>query len=177
MNQVSQTEFQYPEAIDEELNWDKTRILTANTDPFGYIEYANQAFMNTCGYEVDEVIGQSYSMFYHPTMPKVIFKIMWDQLKAGKGYAAIIKNLSKSGAYYWLFTEIEVVKNDKGEVLKFHSKERSVPAEIIKKYIDPLYSNLLKIENANDLEVAESYLNFFLNVIQKTYLDYMYTIM
>lgn len=36
----------------------------------------------------------------HPDMPKVVFKILWENLKGKNNFHAIIKNLSKSGRYY-----------------------------------------------------------------------------
>lgn len=67
-----------PNVIDKEAIWDKTKVLMSKTDKFGTIEYANEAFVDTSGYENYELVGQPHNIIRHPDMPKVIFKVLWD---------------------------------------------------------------------------------------------------
>ena len=39
-------------------------------------------------------------------MPRVVFKIFWDYLKAGKPIVAYVKNKTKEGSYYWVFAVV-----------------------------------------------------------------------
>ncbi|MEG2857884.1 MAG: [Fe-Fe] hydrogenase large subunit C-terminal domain-containing protein [Clostridia bacterium] len=55
-------------------------------------------------------------MIRHPDMPKVIFKVLWENLKAGKNFHAIVKNLARSGRYYWVITDFEIAKDENGEI-------------------------------------------------------------
>ncbi|MDD2358413.1 MAG: PAS domain-containing protein, partial [Thiovulaceae bacterium] len=55
------------------------------------------------GYEKDEIMGQFHNIIRHQDMPRVVFKIFWDYLKAGKPVVAYVKNKTKEGAYYWVF--------------------------------------------------------------------------
>ncbi|MEO8933320.1 MAG: PAS domain-containing protein, partial [Xanthomarina sp.] len=95
--------------IDEEVVWDKKSIVLSKTDKHGSIEYANDAFVQVSGYEDYELVSQPHNIIRHPHMPQVIFKILWDNLKNGKNFHAVIKNLARSGRYYWMITDFEIV--------------------------------------------------------------------
>ena len=100
-----------PVLVDKEVTWDKTKVIMSKTDAFGTIEYANEVFVDVCGYEDYELMGQPHSIIRHPDMPKVIFKVLWEKLKNGENFHAIVKNLAKSGRYYWVITDFEISKN------------------------------------------------------------------
>ncbi|GAA6772256.1 hypothetical protein AAGS39_30080 [Flavobacterium sp. CGRL2] len=70
--------------IDKEVTWDKTQVIMSKTNAFGIIEYANEVFVDVCGYEDYELMGQPHNIIRHPDMPKVIFKVLWENLKNGK---------------------------------------------------------------------------------------------
>lgn len=160
---------QKPAPIDKEVMWDKTATLMSKTDKHGTIEYANEAFIDVSGYEDYELMGQPHNIIRHPDMPKVVFKVLWDSLKKGENFNAIVKNLSKTGRYYWVITDFEVTKDNKGEILKYVGKRRAVPQDVITKIIEPLYTRLLQIEKASGLEASEKYLTGFLEEQGKTY--------
>ena len=105
MNQENQ--LQNRVIIDKEVTWDKTQVIMSKTNAFGIIEYANEVFVDVCGYEDYELMGQPHNIIRHPDMPKVIFKVLWENLKNGKNFHAIVKNLAKSGRYYWVITDFE----------------------------------------------------------------------
>ncbi|CEN48346.1 Putative sensor (PAS) domain for methyl-accepting chemotaxis sensory transducer (fragment) [Capnocytophaga canimorsus] len=86
-----------PVPVDREVVWDKTKTLISKTDKFGNIEYANDAFIEVSSYEDFELMSQPHSIIRHPDMPRVIFKILWDNLKAKKNFHAIIKIWLKRG--------------------------------------------------------------------------------
>jgi len=92
--------------IDEQIQLDSSKTSMSKTDPEGIIEYANEAFMNVCGFSKSELMGQPHSIVRHPDMPKVVFKLMWERLHKGKGIYAIVKNLTKDGRYYWVIAKI-----------------------------------------------------------------------
>ena len=70
-----------PVLVDKEVTWDKTKVIMSKTDAFGTIEYANEVFVDVCGYEDYELMGQPHSIIRHPDMPKVIFKVLWEKSK------------------------------------------------------------------------------------------------
>ena len=59
----------------------ETTINTAKAEIVA-IEYANESFVDTSGYEDYELVGKPHNIIRHPDMPKSTFKKIWDSLKA-----------------------------------------------------------------------------------------------
>ena len=150
-----------PIPIDEEVKWDKRATLMSRTNKHGHIMASNAAFQEVSGYTEAELYDQPHSLIRHPDMPKVVFKILWENLKGHNNFHAIIKNLSKSGRYYWVITNFEIVRNEQDEITAFVSYRKALSKALISKHIAPLYERLLKIEKANGLEVSERYSTAF----------------
>ena len=165
--------FKQPTIIDKEVVWDKSRVIMSKTDHRGIIEYANEVFVDVCGYEDYELMGQPHSIIRHPDMPKVLFKVLWENLKQGANFHAVVKNLAKSGRYYWVVTDFESTKNENGEITNYFGRRRAVPQEIITNYIEPLYKKLLQIEKASGVEYSEKYLIGFLEEKNRSYVEYI----
>ena len=89
-----------PTPVDEEVIWDKRSTLMSRTNKHGHIMASNEAFQEVSGYTEAELYNQPHSLIRHPDMPKVVFKILWENLKGRQNFHAIIKNLSKSGKYF-----------------------------------------------------------------------------
>ena len=155
--------------IDEEVVWDKKSIVLSKTDKHGSIEYANDAFVHVSGYEDYELVSQPHNIIRHPHMPQVIFKILWDNLKNGKNFHAVIKNLARSGRYYWMITDFEIVYNNKDEITNYIAKRQAMPEDALRKHIEPLYRKLLLIEEVSGIEGSEKYLKGFLEEKKMTY--------
>ncbi|BAV04206.1 PAS domain-containing protein [Filimonas lacunae] len=162
-----------PTPINKEVVWDKSKIIMSKTDPYGVIEYANEAFIEVSGYEEHELMGKPHNIIRHPDMPRVVFKVLWDYLKKGKNIHAIVKNLSKSGRYYWVITDFEVKTNAKGIIINYYSRRRAAPPEVVQKFVEPLYEKLLLIETASGMEASEKYLVGFLEERGKTYNEFI----
>ncbi|MCV9926860.1 PAS domain-containing protein [Flavobacterium sp. LS1R49] len=172
MNQESES-FNRPTPIDKEVSWDKTQVIMSKTNPFGIIEYANETFVDVCGYEDYELMGQPHNIIRHPDMPRVIFKVLWENLKKGNNFHAIVKNLAKSGRYYWVITDFEIAKDQNDVIVNYFGRRRAVPQEVIAMHIEPLYKKLLQIESASGMEFSEKYLIGFLEEKKRTYVEYL----
>ncbi|VXC12267.1 Histidine kinase [Flavobacterium sp. 9AF] len=162
-----------PVLVDKEVAWDKTKVIMSKTDARGIIEYANEVFVDVCGYEDYELMGQPHNIIRHPDMPKVIFKVLWEKLQSGENFHAIVKNLAKSGRYYWVITDFEISRNEEGVIENYFARRKSVPQEVITNHIEPLYKKLLQIEAASGIQYSEKYLNGFLEERNKTYVQYI----
>jgi PAS domain S-box-containing protein len=172
MNQESES-FNRPTPIDKEVSWDKTQVIMSKTNPFGIIEYANETFVDVCGYEDYELMGQPHNIIRHPDMPRVIFKVLWENLKKGNNFHAIVKNLAKSGRFYWVITDFEIAKDENGAIANYFGRRCAVPQEVIALHIEPLYKKLLQIESASGMEFSEKYLIGFLEEKKRTYVEYI----
>jgi len=152
---------QKKQVINEEVKWDKTQTIVSKTDTYGTILYANKAFTEACEYNALELIGEPHNIIRHPDMPKVAFKALWDALKKGKNYHAIVKNLTKTGKYYWVITDFTIDKNEEGKTTGYTGRRKAVPKSVIDK-IEPLYKTLLDIENLKGEKISELYFEGFL---------------
>ena len=166
-----------PTPIDEEVIWDKRSTLMSRTNKHGHIMASNEAFQEVSGYSEAELYDQPHSLIRHPDMPKVVFKILWENLKGRQNFHAIIKNLSKSGKYYWVITNFEIIRNEKDEITAFVSYRKALPKSLINEHIAPLYERLLKIEKANGMEVSERYFKGFLEDRKTTYDKFIRTLL
>jgi len=162
-----------PTPSDREVDWNKNKVLLSKTDTKGTILYANEDFIDVSGYDEFELIGQPHNIIRHPDMPKVIFKFLWDSIKSSNNIHAIIKNMSKTGRYYWVVTDFKIIADSDGEIVGYFGTRKSVSEDIITKFIDPLYKKLLHIEEASGMIASEEYLVGFLEERKKTYMEYI----
>ncbi len=165
------SQFQKPTPIDKEVSWDKTQTIMSKTDLFGTIEYANDVFVDVCGYEDYELMAKPHNIIRHPDMPKVVFKVLWDNIKQGNQFHGIVKNLAKSGRYYWVITNFEYNRDENGNITKYIARRKAVPQDVITNHIEPLYKKLLQIEQASGLEASEKYLIGYLEEQGLSYVD------
>ncbi|CAM1345867.1 PAS domain-containing protein [Tenacibaculum crassostreae] len=159
--------------IDEEVKWDKTKTIVSKTDIYGTILYANDVFSKTCEYSTIELIGEPHNIIRHPDMPKVAFKALWDALKKGENFHAIVKNLTRTGRYYWVITDFTIDKDSEGKVVGYTARRKAVPNGVVKK-IEPVYKTLLDIEKLKGEKASELYFEAYLNEeVGKNYNDFV----
>lgn len=166
-----------PTLINEEVVWDKSKTIISTTDKFGTITDVNQVFIDVSGYSAIELLGKSHNIIRHPDTPKIIFKIIWDNISTGRNFHAIVKNLAKSGKYYWVITDFEVNRNILGNVVSIMAKRKSVPDMVITKHIAPLYETLTKLEKVGGMELSARYFKGLLENQKLSYLEYLTGIM
>ena len=151
-----------PTPLDIEIELDPKRYIVSETDAKGKITYCNDYFMEVSGYNEEELIGKAHNIIRHPDMPKVIFKLLWETISAGKNINALVKNLAKDGRYYWIFTEFEIRKDTHtGEIIGYHAARKKISKHVIE-IIAGLYAELLQIEKDDSIEAAQEYLVNFL---------------
>ncbi|MAY45406.1 MAG: hypothetical protein CML65_09150 [Rhodobacteraceae bacterium] len=78
-------------------------LFMSRTDDRGVILSGNQTFQRLSGYGWGELLGAPHKTIRHPDMPKCVFRVFWERLKAGKPVGAYVKNRAKDGRYYWVF--------------------------------------------------------------------------
>jgi len=150
------------EPKDEEIVLDRNRYLVSETDLGGVITYSNDYFQEIAGYSEEELLGSSHNIIRHPDMPKVVFKLLWERIKGGHNINAVVKNLSKDGRYYWVFTEFKIRRaNGTGEIVGYMASRKAVSRHVVD-VISALYATLLKFEKEGGMAASEKYLNEFL---------------
>jgi len=85
-----------------EQTFDADKEIVSTTDLKGIITYANETFMEVCGFSEQELLKKNHNIVRHPDMPPEGFADLWSTLKAGKAWMGIVKNRAKNGDHYWV---------------------------------------------------------------------------
>lgn len=88
--------------LNQESTFDISEMFFSRTDRKGVIQFGNSVFARVSGYDLSDMVGKPHNLIRHPDMPRAVFKLLWDTIKAGRPIAAYVKNLSSSGRYYWV---------------------------------------------------------------------------
>ncbi|MDP2099111.1 MAG: methyl-accepting chemotaxis protein [Methylobacter sp.] len=80
--------------------------IVTKTDLKGTITYANEDFIQICGFTKEELIGSSHNIIRHPDMPKEAFEDLWKSMKAGRPWTGVVKNRCKNGDFYWVLANV-----------------------------------------------------------------------
>ena len=166
-----------PTPIDREVQWDKTKTLISETDVKGTITNVNDVCCAVAHYSASELIGQPHNLIRHPDMPKLIFKLLWDNLKVGNNFVGVIKNLAKTGEYYWVVTDFEMRRDAMGNITHYIGRRKSVPEAAINNYLAPFYESLLKMEKIGGVELSSRFFKNYLTKQGKDYIDFVISIM
>ena len=150
-------------------------FIVSKTDVQGRILYGNKTFIKISGYEESELLGQPHNILRHPDMPKAVFKLLWDRLKAGEEIFAYVKNISKDGAYYWVHANVTVTKDRNNKVIDFHSVRRK-PSSKSMEEIPPLYAKLLQEEKRSGLKGSMDMLTSILEEAGVSYDDFIFNL-
>jgi len=96
------------EATFEEEGLD-ARALVTRTDLKGIITFASKAYRDMTKYSKQELVGAPHSIVRHPFMPEGAFKSMWDTIKQGQHFNALVMNLRKDGKHYWVDVHVDPI--------------------------------------------------------------------
>ncbi|HFD15605.1 MAG TPA: PAS domain-containing protein [Rhodospirillales bacterium] len=121
--------------------------IVSKTDVRGRITYANEVFIAVSDYSEAELIGAPHSIVRHPAMPRCIFQLMWEEIAAGREVFAFVVNLAKNGDHYWVFAHVCPTFDEGGRIIGYHSSRR-VPSRPALREVEPLYRELLAVEQA-----------------------------
>ncbi len=121
-------------------------FIVSKTNPKG-ITYGNPIFIEFSGYTETEILGSQHNIIRHPDMPRSAFKLAWDTIQSGKEFFAYIKNMSKDGSFYWVFTHITPDFDHHGNIVGYTSVRRCPKRSAIET-IAPVYQQMLAAEQA-----------------------------
>lgn len=91
---------------DKEAEFDSEELFFSITKRDSTILSGNDVFMRISGYAKEELLGSYHNIIRHPDMPKIVFKTLWDALKADRPLVAYVKNRSKDGRFYWVLAAV-----------------------------------------------------------------------
>jgi PAS domain S-box-containing protein len=161
-----------PIVLDQEISFSKKKFIVSKTDIKGNILFINKNFSDISGYTEDEIIGESHNVLRHPDMPRSIFFLIWNSLLAGREVSGVVKNLAKSGEYYWVIADFSIKRDNYGKIQSFTAFRRSAPNQVIEQ-IEELYETMLNIEKKHGMEGALSYLESYLEEQGMSYDEFL----
>lgn len=83
-----------------------TDFIVTKTDLKGLITYANDDFVQISGFSRKELLGSSHNIIRHPDMPTELFADLWQSMKIGVPWTAVVKNRCKNGNFYWVLANV-----------------------------------------------------------------------
>ena len=134
-----------PTPTKTERQFGEDEIIVSKTDLKGRITYANDVFCRVGQYTEHELVGQPHSILRHPDMPRCVFQLLWQEIAAGREIFAYVKNMAKSGDFYWVFAHVTPNFDQAGHITGYHSSRRRPDRAALDKVI-PLYQALLAEE-------------------------------
>jgi PAS domain S-box-containing protein len=157
----------------EELKFDENRFIVSKTDLKGKIIYGNDLFIQMSGYCEAELLNSPHNILRHPDMPRAVFKLLWDRIQAGNEIFAYVKNLTKSGRYYWVHAYVTPMYDpSSGKIIGYHSVRRSPNKKAIEQVV-PLYKKMLDAEKFGGVEASMKVLNETLEKLKVTYDEFL----
>ncbi len=147
--------------LEKEKKLTPVDIIVSQTDLKGFIIYANPIFYKIAGYEYSELIGKNHNIIRDKNMPKIIFKLLWEELRAKREVYCFVKNRTKEDGFYWVFAHIRPSFNPDGSMRNYISTRRAMSPKA-RAIIEPLYRNLLYLEKENNLNASEEYFKAFI---------------
>ncbi|MHA3903887.1 methyl-accepting chemotaxis protein [Castellaniella sp. WN] len=113
---VTQKEYDFPDG----------ETLLSATDLKGRIAYANAAFVRVSGFEYTELLGKAHNIVRHPDVPPEAYEDLWDTLKQGRSWTAVVKNRRKDGDHYWVRANVAPIYHK--DVLSGYLSVRTKPS-------------------------------------------------
>lgn len=120
-------------------------FIVSKTDMSGRIIYGNEIFIEFSGYSEEELLGSQHNIIRHPDMPRVVFKLLWDYLAKDQEIFAFVKNMSKDGGFYWVFTHVAPMRDKNNQRSGYFSVRRKPNPKAIPIVAD-LYRIMLEAE-------------------------------
>ncbi|MCX7156507.1 MAG: PAS domain S-box protein [Rhodocyclales bacterium] len=92
-------------------------IVITNVD--AQIEYVNEAFLRTTGYDREDVIGQNPRILHSGATPPETYLAMWDALTEGRPWKGEFNNRRKDGSDYVEFAIVTPIRQADGRITHY----------------------------------------------------------
>ncbi len=89
------------------------------TDLQARIEYANQAFVRSSGYSLEEVLGQNPRILHSGQTPRATYEDLWRHLRQGQIWRGELTNRRKDGSEYIESVMISPVFDEQGNPVNY----------------------------------------------------------
>lgn len=128
--------------LNSESPFELNELFFSITDRKGIIKACNDVFVRVSEFVPEDLLEKPHNIIRHPDMPRCVFKLLWDYILEGKIMGAYVKNMSKTGLYYWVYALVTPV--DDGFV-----SVRLKPSSKFFPVVQGLYAELLECEQSH----------------------------
>ena len=147
-------------------------FIVSKTDLKGRITYGNRIFIEFSGYSEEELLGAQHNIIRHPDMPRAVFKLLWDTISSGKECFAYVKNMSKDGSFYWVFTNVTPSYDQNGNMIGYYSVRRKPKASGVA-VASQVYRAMLEAEQkAGPRDAMEASTKILVDILNEKGLSY-----
>jgi len=99
----------------------------------GHVIHANDHFLDTLGYTLEEILGRHHRMFCEPAYAASIdYLTFWEHLSAGEVHAGQFKRRHKSGREVWISASYNPVLGPDGKPVKVIKYATDVTAQTLR---------------------------------------------
>lgn len=151
-----------------ERTFSPEQIIVSKTDSGGRITYANDTLLEISGYSEEELLGKPHNFIRHPEMPRVVFKLLWERIKAGNEAFAYVMNRCKNGDHYWVFAHVTPNYDGAGNIIGYHSCRRVPKASVIS-VLRPFYAQLHQVESQADRQAGLAQSEAMVEALYRSY--------
>ncbi len=107
-------------------------VIHFNLD--GSIIWANENFLNTVGYRLDEIQGRHHRMFVDPAYESSAeYKAFWESLRRGEFQSAEYKRFGKGGKEIWIHASYNPIFDPSGKPFKVVKFATDITQQYIKR--------------------------------------------
>ena len=120
-------------------------LIVSKTDATGRLTDVNRTFMRISNFPEHALLGQQHNIVRHPDMPRGVYRLMWETLKAEREFFGVIKNMTADGDFYWVFANVTSDRDQGGAVSGYFSVRRAVSPSAVAATAE-LYAQMRHIE-------------------------------
>lgn len=98
---------------------DQSPVAVAISNQAGELEWVNEAFVQTTGYERAEVMGRNPRFLQSGTTPRSTYEAMWQSIGQGVPWRGILENRRKNGSTYTEMLRLTPIRQADGKVIQY----------------------------------------------------------
>ena len=140
-------------------------VFFSRTDTRGRILAGNDVFQRVSQYSWAEMIERPHNIIRHPDMPRAVFHLLWERIRAGQPVGAYVKNRARDGRHYWVFAVVTPVEDG-------YLSVRLKPGSALFDAASALYAQIRAHELDSDCKPAESAKALADDLREAGFLDY-----
>lgn len=133
----------------QEARFELDEMFFSRTDTRGVLKSWNSVFQRVSGYKAEDLQNAPHKVVRHPDMPKAVFWVLWERIKAGRMTGAYVKNKALDGSFYWVYAMVTPIN---GGYLSVRIKPISPNLPVVA----DLYRDLLRSEKAEGFDAERS---------------------